>query len=70
MKIAIGYTLEDTILIDENENEYKNIQIKDNENSILEVIRVYKNENNEYDADKTISGMGIVFGISAWVNID
>jgi len=70
MKIAIGYTLEDTILIDENENEYKNIQIKDNENSILEVIRVYKNENNEYDADKAISDMGIVFGISAWVNID
>jgi hypothetical protein len=70
MKIAIGYTLEDAILIDENEKEYKNIQIKDNQNSILEVIRVYKNDNNEYDADKAISGMGIVFGISAWVNLD
>jgi hypothetical protein len=66
------YTVNKAILfeeikIDEENNEYKQLNLYSNDDILLEIIAVYNFNDENYNELSTLSEMGIVFGVSEWI---
>jgi hypothetical protein len=57
----------ETIKIDEENVEYKELNLYSSDDVLLEIIRVYNFNDENYNELNTLSEMGVVFGVSEWI---
>jgi hypothetical protein len=57
----------ETIKFDEENVEYKELNLYSSDDVLLEIIRVYNFNDENYNELNTLSEMGVVFGVSEWI---